>query len=368
MHVVYSLHPGGLENGVVNQVNRLDSDRFNPSICCLQPGGILKERVNKDIEIVEVNHKGGCLFLKLKNIFKQLRIHIVHTHNWGTCCDGIIGARLAKVPVVIHQEHGTFVATIGAKKRRILAEQLVLKCVDQVMTLSNDLKEKMVEILTIPAERIKVIINGVDIEKFSSSMEKRQKKRKELGIGIDELVIGTVGRLEPVKNHKMFLQAMPELMKRFPTMKAILVGDGILKTELMDMAKRLGISDKVLFPGIRNDVSDILSTMDLFVITSLTEGICNAILEAMACGLPIIATDVGGNPEIVHNEETGLLFPTKNVAGLVRAVERMLEDEERRKGYGEKAREMVEKRFSLQRMVNEYEGLYEYHLQRKGII
>jgi len=161
---------------------------------------------------------------------------------------------------------------------------------------------------------------------------------------------------------------MPELMKRFPTMKAILVGDGILKTELMDMAKRLGISDKVLFPGIRNDVSDILSTMDLFVITSLTEGICNAILEAMACGLPIIATDVGGNPEIVHNEETGLLFPTKNVAGLVRAVERMLEDEERRKGYGEKAREMVEKRFSLQRMVNEYEGLYEYHLQRKGII
>ncbi len=372
MHVVYSLYPGGLENGVVNQVNSLDLNRFNPSICCFLSDGALKERVNKGIEIIEIQHKinpkGICFFLKLKKIFKEKGIHIVHTHNWGTCCDGIIGARLASVPIVIHQEHGTFVATIGNKKRRILAERLILRYVDQVMSISEDLKKKMVEILSIPTEKINVIVNGVDVEKFNFSMERRQKKRRELGIGDDELVIGTIGRLEPVKNHKMFLQAMPELLKRFPTIKAILVGNGSLRQELTDMAKRLGISEKVLFLGIRNDVSEILFAMDLFVNTSLTEGICNAILEAMACGLPVIATAVGGNPEIVHNEETGLLFPTEDVAGLVRAIERMLEDEVKRKEYGQNGRKLIEEKFSLQRMVSEYEALYEYHLRRKGIV
>ncbi len=370
MHVVYSLDPGGLENGVVNVVNGMDLEVFNPTICCLKSGGILKKRVRDDVEVVEVDKKGeqelGVLF-RLKDVFKDKGVHIVHTHNWGTCCEGIIGARLASVPVVIHQEHGTFVDSVGSKKRRIWGERIVLRYADQVMTLSEDLKEKMIKILRIPSEKIKVILNGVDTEKFSFSSEKRIKKRQELGIAEDRLVIGTVGRLEPVKNQGMLIQAMPELLKKFPNAIAIIVGDGTLKAELTNMTRELGLSEHILFPGVRSDVAEILSAMDLFVLPSLTEGICNAILEAMSGEIPVVATDVGGNPEIVLDKKTGLLFALKDMAGFVAAIEGLLGNKEKRNEYGKNSRKMVEEMFSLQRMVREYEQLYTYHLQRKGL-
>jgi sugar transferase (PEP-CTERM/EpsH1 system associated) len=371
VHLVYSLDPGGLENGVVNVVNGMDSMYFNSMICCLKPGGILKKRVRSNIEVIEVDKKGRQEFgvpFRLRRIFKDKGIHVVHTHNWGTCCEGIIGARLASVPVVIHQEHGTFVDSVGSKKRRIWGEKIILRYVDQVMTLSEDLKEKMVRILKIPDEKINVILNGVDTEKFSFLPENRIKKRQELGIVEDRLVIGTVGRLEAVKNQKMLICALPELLKKFPTVMAIIVGDGILRSELENMSKELGVEDYILFPGVRNDVAEILSAMDLFVIPSLTEGICNAALEAMSCGLAVVATNVGGNKEIVLDGKTGLLVPLEDTIGFVKAIEKVLEDEERRKGYGKNGRKIVEERFSLQRMVKEYEYLYRFLLQKKKII
>ncbi|MDI6780493.1 MAG: glycosyltransferase [bacterium] len=373
VHLVYSLDPGGLENGVVNIVNGMDMECFNPMICCLKSGGILKERVKSSIEVIEVDKKGkqelGVLF-RLKKIFKDRDVHVVHTHNWGTCCEGVIGARLASVPVpvVIHQEHGTFVDSVGSKKRRIWGERIVLRYADQVMTLSEDLKEKMIKILGIPGEKIKVILNGVDIEKFSFLAEKRTRKRQELGIAEDRLVVGTVGRLEAVKNQRMLIQAMPELLKKFPDVMTVIIGDGILKAELINMAKELGLSEHILFPGVRNDVAEILSAMDLFIISSLTEGICNAILEAMSCGLPVIATDVGGNPEIVLDGKTGLLVALSDMVGFVAAIEDLLGNKEKRKEYGRNGQEMVEQRFSLQRMVREYESLYRFLLQKKKII
>lgn len=370
-YLVYSLAPGGLENVVVSLANKLDLECFNPIICCFKPNGILKERVKSGIEVIEINKRGGQDFglpLRLKKIFEDREIHVVHTHNWGTCCEGILGAKLASVPVIIHQEHGTFIELVGSKKRRLLGQRIALSYVDQVIAISEDLKKKMVKALKISPQKIKVIINGVDIQKFSPSIERRQEKRAELGIGNNELIIGMVGRLEPVKNHKMFLSAMPELLKRFPTIRAILVGDGILKAELISIATELGIKDKILFLGVRNDIAELLSAMDLFVLPSLTEGICIAILEAMACELPVVVTAVGGNPEIVFHEKTGLLVSTKDVEGLVSAIETMLADKEKRKEYGKKAREMVEERFSLQRMVNEQESLYKFLLQKKKVI
>jgi sugar transferase (PEP-CTERM/EpsH1 system associated) len=370
MHLVYSLDPGGLENVVVNLVNMLSRNRFKPYICCFEPGGILKHRVEDDVEIIElkkIHRHEFSLCFRLRALFRAKDIHIVHTHNWGTCCDGIIGAKLARIPIVIHQEHGTFVDTVGAKKRRIIGERIVLRYVDQVITPSEDLKKKMVKILKLPDESIKVILNGVDMKKFSPSLEKRKKKRKELNISDDEMVVGTVGRLEPVKNQKMLLEVIPDIVMRFPNVKVLLVGDGVLKKELIDIAETLRIKDKVMFLGVRADVPEILTAIDVFILPSLTEGISIAILEAMACGLPVIATDVGGNPEIVIHEHTGMLVPLSKPEALSHALKVLLGDVNIRVKYGDNARKMVEEKLSLQKMVREYEEVYEMLIKKKGV-
>ena len=181
MYVVYCLEPGGLENVVVNVVNNLNPEFFKPFICSFKKDGFLKHRIKEGIEIIEIN-KGekNDFFLpfRLKRLFKKKNIHVVHTHNWATCCEGIIGALLASVPVIIHAERGTFVNMVGQKRRRIWAERLLFNWIDQVMTVSEDLREIMIKYLHLNKQKIIVIGNGVDVEKFACLDEKKQQIRK----------------------------------------------------------------------------------------------------------------------------------------------------------------------------------------------
>jgi glycosyltransferase involved in cell wall biosynthesis len=213
------------------------------------------------------------------------------------------------------------------------------------------------------------IINGVDTEKFRPDIGAGQSCRKELGIKADEMVIGSVGRLAPVKDYPTFLRAAATALAKIPGSKLLLVGDGASRQELEDLAVTLGINDRVIFAGARKDIPALLNAMDIFVLPSISEGLSNTILEAMSTGISVIATDVGGNAEIIINNETGALTPVSDHIKLANEILSMA-DERKRALMGCKGRNRVLEYFSIQRMVSDYEKLYKelYKQKTMGLI
>ncbi|MEW6096777.1 MAG: GT4 family glycosyltransferase PelF [bacterium] len=369
MHLVYSLIRGGLEAGIVGRVNRLNSTYFNPSICCFIEGGPLTKLVRDGIDVVELKKKEGNDFtlpFKLMNLFKKKHIHIVYTHNWGTLCEGVIGAKLASVPIVIHQEHGTVIDVIKSKKIRFWAQQFIFNFVDQITTVSESLRRLMIESLGIDKKKIITILNGVDIDRFKNKIN-RNKEREKLGLRTDEPVIGTVGRLVPVKGHKTLLYSMLNLKKQIQGIKLLLIGDGPLRNELEELIKKLGLSENVLMLGEREDIPQLLKTMDVFVLPSLFEALSRTILEALASEVPVVTTSVGGNSEVIIHGSNGLLVPPQNPEKLAQAIITLLSDKDKSNAFRVAGRKLVEEKFSIQRMVEDDEKLFKYHLKRVGI-
>ncbi|MBI1923530.1 glycosyltransferase [Candidatus Poribacteria bacterium] len=346
-----------MENGVANLVNHHNFTCFDPMICTLVGGGALTRRVNTTkVKLIELNKSSGNdprITIQLWRVFKQEKPHIVHTHAWGTLCEGVIAAKLAGVPVIVHGEHGT----IECRKKNIWIQRLLWGATDQVLSVSDMLRKELATEIGFPLEKIKPIINGVDTQKFSVFSNKERLKNT-LGKSPDDVVIGTVGRLVPVKDYSTFLKALQILLKAGKEFHAIFVGDGPLNGELQCLANELRLSKNVTFLGNRHDIPDLLNTMDIFVLTSLHEGISNTILEAMACGLPVVATNVGGTPEIVEDGKTGILVSVQNPDELAGVIEILIENKELRGKMGKQGRRRVEENFSLERMVKNYEGLY----------
>jgi len=357
VHIVYSLEIGGMENGVVNLLNHIDKKIFKPIIITLANKGSFALRINTDsIQLIELDKKEGNdlkLPFHLYRILKKFKPHIVHTHNWGSLCEGTIGAKLAKVPIIVHGEHGT----IQKSRSNILIERFFLRIVDQVLSVSEMHRNKMNKIIGFPQKKIKVMLNGVDTERFSP-IKKNLLIRAALGIRKDEIVIGTVGRLVKVKNQAMLILSFSRLSKNCSNIKLLLIGDGPLKENLLILAASLGIASNVLFLGKKENIPDILQAMDIFALPSISEGLSNTILEAMSCELPIVATDVGGNSEIVKNGITGYLVPSNDIEAMTKALSDLISKPDQRKQMGIASRKITMSCFSLKEMVENYEKLY----------
>jgi sugar transferase (PEP-CTERM/EpsH1 system associated) len=360
VHIVHALDVGGLENGLVNVINNLDPARFSHSIVCLIRSGAIAKRITRnDVEIRELGLDPSRFkfpIMPLVKIFREIRPDIVHTRAWGTV-DAIMAARLAGVPRVIHGEHGRDVADPEGKNRK---RNVVRKClspmVDRFMTVSDDLQRWLTEMVGISAYKVVRIHNGVDTEKFSR--EGRAAARRRLGLDDACVAIGIVGRLDPVKDHQSLLRAFAAAAQGFPLARLIVVGDGVMRQAIEAQIEELRISDRVQMLGERQDVPDILKALDCFTLTSVAEGISNTILEAMATGLPVVATRVGGNPELVQHGLTGQLVAPGDVRALAQAFETYLNDSELRLRDGKAARERTEKHFSLARMAANYTEFY----------
>lgn len=292
---------------------------------------------------------------RMARIFRRLRPDIVHTRNW-TCIDAILGARLAGVPHVIHGEHGReAVDPTGANHLRRRVRRLLAPLVSQFVTVSRDLARWLVEDVGVPARKVRTIYNGVDTVRFKPG--DREAARAALGIPSGWGVVGTVGRLDPVKDQAGLIRAFAALAPRRPCM-LVIVGDGPLRSELEDLRRQLGLEDRVRILGDRQDIPQILQALDCFVLPSIGEGISNAVLEAMATALPVVATRVGGNVELVEHDATGLLIEVRQPAALVRALDCYLGDPAIARKHGTAARERAEREFGLTRMLTGYEDLY----------
>lgn len=355
MHVVYALKPGGMELGVLKVVNALDPQRVRSAICSTRPGGRLRQLVAPGVPVFELRRRDGNdprLVWALYRLFQRERPHIVHTHAWGTLLEGAVAARLAHVPVVVHGEHGT----LQLRWHQRLLQRAAWSRVDQVVSVSTRLAERMASEIRFPIERIRTIRNGVDLSRFGRM--NRVDARVALGLPADALIVGTVGRLVAVKDHVSLVEAVAQLRHQGFAPLLLVAGDGPLKGEIEQRAAALGITSQVRLLGHRPDVEVVLAVLNVFVLSSVSEGLSNTILEAMASGLPVVATNVGGADELVDEGVTGLLVPARAPAAMARAMGLLFADGAIRAAMGTAARHRVEAQFSLTEMVRRYEALY----------
>jgi sugar transferase (PEP-CTERM/EpsH1 system associated) len=356
IHVVLSLDVGGLENGVVNLVNELNSERFASVICCIKHAGELASRLRGSIPVYELGHYGGYevgVIGRLARIMKQERVDLVHTRNLKPYFLGFSAAKLAMIPAVVHSEHGR---DFPFEKHQMLAQRICSAFTNKVIVLSEDLRRSLVEHVKVSDQRITTILNGVDTNRFSP--EAKCEKKRALGLSEQDIVIGSVGRLVPVKNYGELLNAFARLVHKDIPLKLVIAGDGPDAPTLKETARRLGVESSVQWLGTRDDIPEIIGAMDVFALTSKNEGISNTVLEAMACGVPVVVSRVGGNPEIVVDGRTGYLYEAGNLDELVGLIDQLVSDREHRLEKGSGARQHVLENFSIETMVRRYEQTY----------
>ena len=340
----------------------LDRNRFR-SVACLPRPGWLKDQLERqgiDTHVLKMNGMFDLEWVrKACQLVRREGVSLIHAHEFDGVTHGSLVARLVGVPCV---------ATVHGKnyywerRRRRLAYRVVSRIATMV-AVSEDLKRFITGTVGVPAERIKVIYNGQEV--FPPvAPEQRRRLRAELGLEEDERVVGMVGSLYPVKGHEYLLAAIPQVLRSYPHTTFLIVGRGELDLPLKEKVNRYGLKNRVRFLGLRDDVPALLSLMDIFVLPSLSEGLSIALLEAMAAGKPVIATDVGGNAEVVVDGETGFLVPPRDSDGLAGKICLLLGGNPRSRRMEENSRRRVQQYFSFEAMVNKYQDLYENCLHR----
>ena len=354
MHLVPEFRAGGMEHGVVKVVNGCAPGVVASEICSFRPADELKSLLASHVPLHELDRRIGNdprLVPALVRIMRRASPRVVHTHSWGTLCEGYVAARLAGVPVLIHGEHGT----LETRRLNRLVQRWVWRRVDQVLAVSSLLARRMAATIGFPVDRIRVIRNGVDLDRFGTLG--RTEARRVLGLDPSALLVGTVGRLVPVKDHATLLYAAVHLGSRGLRCEVVIAGDGPLREATTTLAGELGLGRTHLL-GHRPDVERVLAALDVFVLPSRSEGLSNTILEAMASGLPVVATRVGGAEELVEEGATGLLVPPGEPAALADALGRLLVAPDLRRVMGAAGRRRAGREFALAGMIREYQELY----------
>ena len=365
VHVIDSLAIGGMENGVVNLINTMPRERFRHSIVCVKKATDFRNRIRRnDVEIFELDKDEGkdpAIYLRFWKLLRRLRPEIVHTRNIGTL-DLAPVAALAGVPIRVHGEHGWEASDLkGSSSRYRKLRRLCDPFIKSYIAVSRDIALWLREDIGISPLKIRQIYNGVDSARFVAA---DSAVRLPFPDDVKPFVFGFVGRMDPVKGLDTLIDAFASLIEREPgpgePVRLVMVGDGPERERCMVALRERGLADFAWLPGRSEDISGIMRALDAFVLPSLNEGISNTILEAMATSLPIIATAVGGNPELIEDGVHGLLVPSGDTAAMARAMQRCIDEPEFAKGLGSAARQRVESRFSLDAMAAQYSDFYQY--------
>ena len=369
MHVVQALGLAGTEYGVIKLSNQMDPGRIRSSICCLVQRSVETEPLVSEMVPVHVlNKKAGLdmrIVARLSTIIRQEAIDVIHSRNWPTFLYSVLAGRLCGIPVV-HSEHGRETRTAGT--RRLEACRRLAKWVDRVITVNDEIACDIENHWMLRPERITMIRNGVDLDAFVHHDEPNLA-RKEFRWTDRELVLLNVGGFRPVKDHSTLLRAFARLLENIPNARLLIVGTdwGSGERQRMEqLASELQISRQVHFAGVRYDVPKLQTLCDVYVNSSLFEGMSNTILEAMAASKPVVASSVGGNQELVRDGETGLLFSAGDAEELARKLTFLLQRKDLRLEMGAAGRRVVETYHSMANMLEKYAETYsEVHLRAK---
>ena len=362
VHLVASIAMGGADQVILWIASSIDRTVFNCRFCLFvdlrRPIPELYEMLqkgNNDLSTVKIRSTIELKqFTQLFHLIRKSRPQVLHTHGYRSDILGLLAAKLIGIPIV-STVHGWTSAT-----RRLRAyewfHKRCLQYFDMVIAVSEEIRTRLLEAGVSPG-KIVTLKNAIDVGAFSEHQD-GSSFRRELGLTPGTRVIGTVGRLSVEKGLDYFLKAGAQIIARDPSVKLLVVGEGPQRRELVALAQALGISASVIFCGHRRDVDRIYPAVDLFILPSLTEGIPLALLEAMACSRPIIASKIGGIPEVIQDGVTGLLVPPKDVAQLTEKIWNLLRCPEVGVELGMRARKCVERQFDVQRWIKKIEAIY----------
>jgi len=378
VHVIHGLRIGGLENGLVNLINRMPAERYRHAVICLTDYDRFAERIeHADVEVFALHKRAGkdpLVYLRLWRLLRRLRPDIVHTRNLGAL-EAQLPALLAGARARIHGEHGRDMGDLhGDNLRYRMLRRALRPLIHRYIPLSRDLEAYLRTRIGVPAARITRIVNGVDTERFRPGRAgvARASLLAETGWPLDSRIIGWVGRMEAVKNPLGLVEAFARVRReespRTAESRLVLIGSGAQYDAVRRAIADAGLADQAWLPGNRDDVPELLRGFDLFVLPSLAEGISNTILEALAVGLPVVATDVGGNAELVVPGECGELVPADDPAALAAAVAAYVRDDVRLSREAYAARDRALERFSIDAMVAAYTAVYDAVLGRDGTV
>lgn len=355
LHIVLGLQVGGLEKFVLDLIDNYPAD-MQVVIVCLEGNGELGQQ-RDDLEIYEIHKSSGLSLNAIWQLFslaRHCKIDLIHTHNPAPHFYGALAGSLLRIPVV-HTKHGR---NYPADKKKVWQNRFSSFLTNRIVAVSRDAAEVCLSVEKIPASKVSVILNGIDTTKF-------HPKEKIHAAKPGKVLVGIVARLSVEKDHQTLLLACKLLAEDITGFHLNIIGDGPLRESLEKMVRQLGIESVISFCGMRHDVPEQLRDLDIFVLSSTTEGISLTLLEAMATGLPIVATNVGGNPEVVVDGETGFIVPSKNPRELADKLLRLIADEDLRRQMGERGRKRVEEHFGIKETVRQYQELYHFLVRKR---
>lgn len=374
MHVVYRFDTGGLENGLANLINRMPEHAWRHMVVALTEVTDFRARVRRgDVEFVALGKGPGHAWPLYPALWRLMRRHrpaIVHTRNLAAL-EAVLPAWAAGVPVRIHGEHGRDVGDLdGSNARYQRVRRLYRPFVHHHVALSNDLADYLQQRIGVLPSRLTTLCNGVDTSLFMPAGANAPPAADCPFDPTRHWTIGTIGRMQAVKNQPLLVDAFLRLLAEQPALRErlrlVLAGDGPLRAECRHRLEQAGALDLAWLPGERADVPALMRSLQCFVLPSLAEGISNTVLEAMASALPVIATDVGGNAELVQHGVCGLVVPSADAGALAHAVGRLAAASAEAASMGRAARARAVTSFSLQAMVDRYADLYTRQLPRSA--
>ncbi len=358
LHLIETSEPGGAETVLAYIASNLDPTRYRSLVCVLEEGWLTDHLRTLGIPYVVIENRRSYdpVFLyELVKLIRREKISLMHSHEFMMTVYGSVASKLTGVPL-IGTVHGK--VYYPDKRRRILAFRFAVSLCAKMIAVSDDLHRYLVDTLNFNPHKVMTLHNGIDLERFIAGSS-RDELRRQFSIPSDALVAGTAGSLFKVKGLEYLLEAARELNNHYPNFLLFIAGEGDQKEALEEKAKELNIGDTVRFLGFYDNIPNLLDAIDVYVCSSLSEGLSLSILEAMAMSKPVVATDVGGNREIIMPDDSGYLVPPCDQSSLAGKISELFDSSDVRERFGRRGREIVEERFSLEKMVRNYEGLYE---------
>ena len=377
LYVITKLELGGAQKQLLSLICKLDKERFKPFLFTAEEGLLIPEALSiygltliKSIYLERAINpfKDFFALLEICRFIKNNEINIVHTHSSKAGILGRWAARLAKVRVILHTVHGwSFHDYQSTLKKRFFVwlEKLSAKFTDRIIVVSHYDREKGLKNRIGKESKYCLIRCGIDYKEFSN--KNKQNLRKELGISASDLVVGMIACLKPQKSPQDFIKLADLVRKVIPEAKFLLVGDGILRNKVQRLITKLNLQNTVILTGWRRDIPQILSTLDVFTINSLWEGLPVTVLEAMAACRPVVVTQTGGVQEVIVEGETGFLVFPRDIKKMAERLSVLLKDARLREAIGQKAKNSLGMNFCLENMINNTQRCYEDLVFEKGL-
>lgn len=362
---------GGAEKLLLFMLEKIDKRKFEFIVAYHLPARLkeedrtkVEEEFKKRGAKVELFKTSGKIDLaavkKLSHMIKEENIDIVHSHQPRVDFLGAIVSKITRTPIIITRHlpiSDSYIGQVKIKIYQFVDSLITMKLADKICAVSKEIAIDLIDKENVSKDKVVVVYNGIDRDKFKEKLLEGVIRR-EFNLTKEIPLVGIIARLNPQKGHQYFLEAALEVLKEIPETKFLIVGDGPLREEHKRLAVKLGVESKIIFTGYRTDVAQIISELDIIVLSSLAEGLPVVILEAMAMGKPVVSFKVGGIPEVIEDGRTGILVESKDTIALAKGIVRILKNKEEANKMGRLGKETIEKNFSLEAMIKKYEEIY----------